>query len=674
MNTSILYYLLVLGIALILAAFLYYFPKKKNKKVSWALFFLRFLSLVALLTLLVNPKWERESFYIEKPQLVVAVDNSASIAFVKGKKTVQKIISIFKNNAALHEKFDVKYFQFGQEATLLDSLTFSEMQTNPTALIQQIDALFPSKETPIFLITDGNQTLGTSYLYTQTKNPVFPVVVGDTTQYIDLAITQINVNKYSFLDNQFPVEIFTLYKGTQNADAQLSIYHNKNRVFTKKLQFSKQKPTQTIDLKLPAKTVGNLYYTAIISTLDKEKNTQNNRRDFSVEVVDQQTEILILSSFSHPDLGAIKNSIESNKQRKARIVIGAGNSLDFSKYHLVILYQPTAEQATAITQLNSQKKNVFIITGTQTDWRFLNQIQNSFSKNATKLSESYLGVFNTNYAGFVAKDIGFDELPPLKDVFGTISFQVAYEPLLFQKIGNTVTETPLLATFALNNQKNVVLFGEGFWRWRMLSKIAHKNNKVFDDFWGAIYQYSTSNEKKQQLHIDYKKLFYSNEEVVISASFVDKNYRVDTKASIWFYLTNKETKETKKLPFYLKNKKYIINLSNLEPGKYSFTVKVSDYNEKLFGSFKVLDYNVEQQFNTANLKSLQKLAAQTGGETLFADTMETALQHFLKNDLFKSVQKSEKITKPLIDWYWLLGFIILSLSLEWFIRKYRGLV
>lgn len=674
MNTSILYYLLVLGIALILAAFLYYFPKKKNKKVSWALFFLRFLSLVALLTLLVNPKWERESFYIEKPQLVVAVDNSASIAFVKGKKTVQKIISIFKNNAALHEKFDVKYFQFGQEATLLDSLTFSEMQTNPTALIQQIDALFPSKETPIFLITDGNQTLGTSYLYTQTKNLVFPVVVGDTTQYIDLAITQINVNKYSFLDNQFPVEIFTLYKGTQNADAQLSIYHNKNRVFTKKLQFSKQKPTQTIDLKLPAKTVGNLYYTAIISTLDKEKNTQNNRRDFSVEVVDQQTEILILSSFSHPDLGAIKNSIESNKQRKARIVIGAGNSLDFSKYHLVILYQPTAEQATAIRQLNLQEKNIFFITGTLTDWRFLNQIQNSFSKNATKLSESYLGIFNANYAGFLAKDIGFDELPPLKDVFGTISFQVAYEPLLFQKIGNTVTETPLLATFALNNQKNVVLFGEGFWRWRMLSKIAHKNNKVFDDFWGAIYQYSTSNEKKQQLHIDYKKLFYSNEEVVISASFVDKNYRVDTKASIWFYLTNKETKETKKLPFYLKNKKYIINLSNLEPGKYSFTVKVSDYNEKLFGSFKVLDYNVEQQFNTANLKSLQKLAAQTGGETLFADTMETALQQLLKNDLFKSVQKSEKITKPLIDWYWLLGFIILSLSLEWFIRKYRGLV
>ncbi len=674
MNTSILYYLLVLGIALILAAFLYYFPKKKNKKVSWALFFLRFLSLVALLTLFVNPKWERESFYIEKPQLVIAVDNSASIAFVKGKKAVQKIMSIFKKNAVLHEKFDVKYFQFGEQARLLDSLTFSENQTNPTALIQQIDALFPSKETPVFLITDGNQTLGNSYLYTQTKNPIYPVVVGDTTQYVDLAITQINVNKYSFLDNQFPVEIFTSHKGTQNTDTQLSIYQNKNRVFTKKLQFSKQKPTQTIDLKLPAKAIGNQYYRAVITPLSIEKNTQNNKKDFSVEVVDQQTEILILSSFSHPDLGALKNSIESNKQRKASIIIGTGNNLDFSKYHLLILYQPTANQATAINKINSQKKNVFIITGTQTDWHFLNKIQSSFTKRHTKLTENYLGVFNANYSGFVTKDIGFEQLPPLKDIFGSVSFRTPYETLLFQKIGNTTTESPLLASYTQENQKNVILFGEGFWRWRMQSKVAHKNNQVFDEFWGAIFQYLVSNEKQQRLHIDYKKLLYSNEEVIIKASFVDKNFQIDTKASIWFYLTNKKTKETKKRPFYLENNHHTLNLSNLNTGNYSFSIKVLEHKEQFFGSFKILDYNIEQQFNTADLNSLQKLAEQTGGKTLFANTIETNLQNFLKNDRYKSLQKSKKITKPLIDWYWLLGFIILSLSTEWFIRKYRGLV
>jgi len=226
MNISILYYLLSVGFALLIAAALYYIPKKKK---SCYLFGLRFLSVLSLLTLLINPKWEREELTIEKPQLVIAVDNSASIAFVKGKETVENILSELNKNTNLQDKFTIKHYSFGKQTKVFDSLTFAENQSNPTDLIRQMDALSSREKTPIFLITDGNQTLGTSYEYVKTKNKVFPIIVGDTTQYTDLAITKINVNQYSFLDNQFPVEIFTLYTGIQNTGAQLSIFNNKKR-------------------------------------------------------------------------------------------------------------------------------------------------------------------------------------------------------------------------------------------------------------------------------------------------------------------------------------------------------------------------------------------------------------------------------------------------------------
>ena len=40
---------------------------------------------------------------------------------------------------------------------------------------------------------------------------------------------------------------------------------------------------------------------------------------FSVEVIDEQIKVLILTSILHPDLGVLKKAIESNKQRSATI-------------------------------------------------------------------------------------------------------------------------------------------------------------------------------------------------------------------------------------------------------------------------------------------------------------------------------------------------------------------
>ena len=80
------------------------------------------------------------------------------------------------------------------------------------------------KIAPIILITDGNQTIGTSYEFLNTKQPIYPIVIGDTTKYVDVKITQLNVNKYSYIKNKFPVEILLNYEGDENVDTQFSIF------------------------------------------------------------------------------------------------------------------------------------------------------------------------------------------------------------------------------------------------------------------------------------------------------------------------------------------------------------------------------------------------------------------------------------------------------------------
>ena len=77
---------------------------------------------------------------------------------------------------------------------------------------------------PVVLFTDGNQTTGNDYVFNfQENTSVFPVVLGDTTTVIDLKINQINVNKYAFLKNKFPVEVFLEYNGNETITPTFSI-------------------------------------------------------------------------------------------------------------------------------------------------------------------------------------------------------------------------------------------------------------------------------------------------------------------------------------------------------------------------------------------------------------------------------------------------------------------
>jgi len=61
------------------------------------------------------------------------------------------------------------------------------------------------------------------------------------------------------------------------------------------------------------------------------------------------------------------------------------------------------------------------------------------------------------------------------------------------------------------------------------------------------------------------------------------------------------------------------------------------------------------------------------GELFYQDQFADLKQVLLENPSFRSVEKENIKMISLIDWKWLLGLIVLSLSLEWSIRKYRGL-
>lgn len=675
MTTNTIFLLLL---SLLLASglsFYHYLYKVKTKsKIYLVLAFLRFLSVFGVLLLLINPIVSRKTFEIIKTPLAVAVDNSSSITALKANETALEIYKEITSNAALQEKFDIQTYRFDSAFETAENFDFKGKQTNIDIVAKSLKSINKNLTYPTVLISDGNQTTGDDYVYSfNENNKVYPVIVGDTTTFLDLKIGQLNVNKYAFHKNKFPVEVFLNYSGTKQCTAKMNISLGNTVLNSQLVSFSPNKKSVIVSVNLPADKVGLSIFKATISSNEKEKNTFNNTKNFAVDIIDQKTEIAIVTAINHPDVGALKRAIETNVQRKVTIV--KPNTInDLEKYSILILYQPTSDFKTVFEKSKSIGINTFVITGTTTDFNFLNQQQNSLTFKMSSQKEDYLAKFNSDFNLFALEDIGFEDFPPLQNAFGTITASQEVNVLLSSRIRNIDTNLPLLAFSENQGKRMAFLLGENSWKWRLKSHVDTKSYLKYDVFIDKTIQYLATNTSKKSLVVNHESFYNAGDAIEILAQYFNKNYEFDEKARLSIVLINKESKARKTFDLLKTNTSFKVNLDGLEAGKYNFEVKELNSNSVYNGYFEVLDFEIENQFVNPDLNKISQLAEQTKGEVVYPDKISLLIKSLLENDNYKAVQKAIVTKTPLIEWVLLLIFIALSLAAEWFIRKYNGML
>lgn len=637
---------------------------------------LRFVTIFSILLLLINPKFDKITYFNEKPNLVVAVDNSESISYLKHDLKTRQLIADLKSNKDLNERFNLEFYRFGKDVEATDSLSFDEKQSNPSLLFDRLSQVNGTNMSPTLFISDGNQTYGNDYEFytTRYKQPVYPVILGDTTQYMDLKIQQLNVNRYAYLKNQFPVEVIVVSNHSVNINTAFKITSGNSTVYSQNVNFSKANSSQVINLTLPANRVGVNSYRAELVPIENEKNTVNNVKNFAVEVIDQKTNVAIVSDIIHPDLGALKKSIESNEQRQASILSPNEFISQSNDFQLAILYQPNNNFRLVFDEIEKLKLNKLVVVGTKTTWSSLNNFQSYYIQTITNQTEEFQPILNPNYSTFIVDNLDFSNLPPIGSEFGETKFLVPNETILYKSVNGTPLKEALLTTFEVNDRREALLNGEGIWKWRAQSYLDDKSFTSFDNFMGKLVQYLSSNQKKTRLNVTYESFYNGNDDVRVNAQYFNRNYEFDATATLNITLKNKDNEASRTFPFILKNTSYEVDLSGLAAGDYSFTVSVANENISKSGELKILDYNVEQQFLNANVTKLQSLATNSNGTSYFIDDTKSLIDNLLKDDRFVTIQKSTKNVVPLIDWKFLLAIIALSLSAEWFIRKYNGLI
>jgi lipid-A-disaccharide synthase-like uncharacterized protein len=676
-TSTILLLLLSLAIAGGLSFFQYFYKNSNRTKAQKILALLRFISIFGILLLLINPLLKRNTLEIVKTPLPIVIDNSSSIIDLKANQVAKDIFTKLIENSELQEKFEVQSYKFDSQFETIDSekeIDFKGKQTNIEEVAKNLNSIHKNKTYPTILISDGNQTSGNDFVFSfGNTNKVYPVILGDTTTLLDIKVSQINANKYAFHKNKFPVEVFLNYSGTKSITANFSISQGNNILNNQTVNFSPSKKSAIVNVLIPADKVGLQLFKATLKTIQPEKNTYNNSKNFAVEIIDQKSEIAIVSAINHPDIGALKRSIETNIQRKVTIVKPREIN-DLQKYNTLILYQPTAEFKAVFDAAKNASINTFIITGINTDFNFLNQNQSNFDFKMSNQKEDYLASFDAQFNLFSIDNIGFEEFSPLQNSFGTITPKGNTSVLLQSRIRNIETKQPLLAFSEEQGKRAAFLFGENTWKWRMQTNIDNKSFEKYDVFIDKIIQFLISNNSKKSLVVNHERFYNSGEPLEITAQYFNKNYEFDEKARLSATITNKNTKQTKKYDLLKTTNAFKVNLDGLEPGQYNFNIKELNSNSTYNGYFEIIDFDIEKQFVNPDMDKLKQLATETNSKTIMPNQLDLLIKSLLNDDNYKAVQKDVVTKTPIIDWYWLLILIAISLASEWFIRKYNGML
>ncbi len=673
-TNTILLLLLSLIIAGGFSFFQYYYKVKTNSKVNLVLAFLRFVSIFCLLLLLVNPIISRNTFEIIKTPLVLVVDNSSSIIDLKANESAVEVYKKIVQNKALKNKFDLQSYQFDSEFQSSETFNFKGKQTNIDEVAKNLKSSFKNTTFPTILITDGNQTSGNDFVYSfDSNNKIYPVIVGDTTTFLDLKVNQLNVNKYAFLKNKFPVEVFLQYSGNKKLTSNFSISQGNSVLITQSVTFSPSKKSMVLNVLLPADKLGLQVFKATISSKEKEKNTYNNSKNFAVEVVDQKTNIAIVSAINHPDIGALKRAIETNAQRKVT-VIKPNKISDLKDFNILIFYQPTTEFKSVFETAKLAGINTFIITGTNTDFNFLNQQQTNLVFKMSGQKEDYLAGFSSQFSLFSIDDFGFENFPPLQNSFGTVTTNGTVSTLLWSKIRSIETTAPLLAFAENQGKRSAFLLGENSWKWRLQSHVDTQSFDKYDLFIDKIMQFLASNDSKKSLVVNHENYYNSGDAIEISAQYFNKNYEFDEKARLTISVTNTKTKQRKNYDLLKGFNSFKVNLDGLMTGQYTFSVKELNSNTSYNSHFEILDFDIEKQFINPDVLKLSQLAYETKGAIFYPNQIDNLIKVLLENEKYNAIQKSVNTKTPMIDWVWLLVLIVMSLSSEWFIRKYNGML
>ena len=648
----------------------YFFYRENNNLKPFTksfLFFIRFSILTSLFFLLLSPIFNIVIKNIERPSIILLQDASKSVR-IDIKNDFKKI-----QNELLD--FDVSIYNFSDQLNEGFADTNLGLYTNIDLALTNINDLYSNRNlSSVVIATDGLYNRGKNPLYSEKFNfPIYSLILGDTAEQVDISIDKIEHNELAFLGNYFPVKIRIKSTSAKNKNFKLKIRQNDSIIFTKSFVSILNNEYFEIKEDFLANKIGMNKYSISVSEFANEQNVINNYADFFIDIIDSKSKILIFNDKPHPDIAAFVSSISSNENYDYTISKTENYSLDFSDFNLIVFHSIKNLNEKFILEIFESKIPLLLFCTND-----FNNINTFFSSvdflNKGSIDEVYPFLSST-FDDFQLSDSVknmISLMPPLKLQFGSYFVNNPSKVLLYQKIKDINSLNPLIS-FENIDKRIGIIFGEGYWKWRLRNFYLNNSHNSFDDFFNKVIQYLVTNEDKSKLRLDYNKSYFENESIIISAELYNSSFDLYNEKNIELKLFNSKN-EIFDYNFDKYENSYSLNIGALESDNYRFEVfvKDSDVSTKT-GVITVKPVKVEELNLISDYNFLNNLSSANNGSLFWPNEINLLISEIKSSKSQKIIRTSNDILK-LIDINSLLIFLLFFIFLEWFVRKYNGLI
>ncbi len=686
------WFILILAVALAAVGIviLLYFRNKANKELSKiqvrTLIVLRFLSFFIIAFLLLSPFFKTLKKIVQNPIIVTAWDNSGSM--VATGDSLKEASAVNKLRTQITEKlstdFKIVEYTFGETAGINGALNFAEKKSNYSKILSEVNNNhFNQNIGALIMAGDGiyNQGKNPLNLVSEVNFPVYTIGFGDTTVISDSRIESIRANRTAFSGNKFPVEVDVQCSKVKGEVLKLSILQNGEELESIMINPPNNNYFFTKEFFLEAGTPGLQHFSAQIQPVKNERNIKNNRSGFVINVLENKQKILFISDGSHPDIGAIKNTLEQQKTYDISVFTEEPYPSKLNDFNLIILNQLPSSGKSASKIIETAKINrlpLLFIIGNKTFLPQLNTLNQGVKiENLAGSSGEAQPLYNPAYATFNFSEEFIEnipKLPPLQAPFANYKMEPEFTPLFYQRLKGIETGKPLVATGKIDGRKIGYIFGEGIWRWRLFDYYQNQSHVRFNEFVNQLVKYLALRENEDNFIVDYKPVYTETDDVNLSAEVYNDAYEPITSEEVNIELKNTDN-ENYKFTFDIQGKNYALNAGHLPTGDYTFTAEVSIGNEKFTetGSFTVVPVSIENIIIRANHNMLYQLARQSGGEFFLPDQTETLINEIKTSNKLKPISYSQEMINELLNLRWMFFVVLLTMSAEWFLRKYWGI-
>lgn len=675
--------------AAVLVVVLYY-KNTNNKELTKnqirILSVLRFISAFLIAFLLLSPFIKNLKKIVQNPIIITAWDNSASMISVPDSGRIKNEINNTRQQISdeLGNSYSIVSYAFGENTRLTSEPDFEDKNSNYSELISTINNNhFNENIGAVVIAGDGIYNRGKNpvNLADEINYPVYTIGLGDTLETTDARIENIRVNRTAFSGNRFPVEVETYFSKLRNISLRLTVYEDKTEVTEKVITPVNDDYFVMQEFILEAGSPGLKHFSVQIEYAEEEKNTDNNKSDFVINVLENKQKILILSDGPHPDIGAIKNTLDLQQTYEVSVFTNEPYPSNLENFNLIILNQlPSASKsaATIISKAEENRLPLLFIVGNKTFLPQLNALDQGAKVTPLASSgEEVQATINPGYRIFTLSEELTEiarRFPPLLAPFADYEINPEFSTLFYQKIKNIETAKPLIITGNINGRKSGFIFGEGLWRWRLYNYYFEQSQAQFNELINQLVQYLALRENEDNFIINFQPVYAETEEVIFRAEVYNESYEKITTEEVKIKILN-EAGEEFDFTFDEQNDNYFLNAGHLPEGDYSFNAEVNIGNETFTetGSFTVIAVNIENTLSKANHQVLYQLAGLSGGKFYHPGQTSQLVSDIKNNQKLKPSVYFQEMINELLNLRWLFAVVLILLSVEWFLRKYWGI-